>query len=762
MLAIALIPSTALLLTGAIVVTLLAGEARAVGQWFDFRSESTEPALRFVVAIQQERSISLQAINGNSGAYDQLADRRTQTDTALVAVSRLSAIAEDRFDMFANAEWHARFGRLAPLLPTVRASVDRRQIPGSDIDGFYSELVDVFAESVVQTAVSQAPNNATVTEELSSAAMLRIADMHSRATALVNGGLALGSVDPGQQRTVSDLYSGTQRQLKTLESQLAPPVQDGYRQLIASPEWNLATTGESELAEQGQLSVPYPSWQSAEEAVNARLLDLFDSQISHAVQTADDAARTSVTRTVWVGLAVLLITASTLGLAVVLARRLVARLRALRSRSLHLAHDTLPALIQRIHDGESIDLDTEIGTSPIGNDEIDQVAEAFDIALRTAVTTAVDQARTRSGFAKVFLDIAYRNQAVVRKQLEVLDIAESKQNDPEHLQLLFDLDHLTTRARRNAENLLILGGGQAGRRWRQPVLLEDVVRSAVSETENMARVGAVRIPEALVSGGAVADLIHLLAELIDNAATFSPPEAPVSIHGNSVGRGVVIEVEDQGLGIRFEERERLNETLRNPPDFHEMALEGRRHLGLFVVGRLAQRHSITVNLQESAYGGIKSIILIPTETLQATDAPRADRVLTAKPPRMEQSSQKSRLIPHEPAGHPEQVDPHTHSSVVIAESPRRQPLTIDAPVLRGRPASADRMFAPPVTRNRAPLPQRERQTHMARELQPQRTDTSTRADVPARERSADFARGSMAAFQSGTRQGRASTTDPYQ
>lgn len=274
-----------------------------------------------------------------------------------------------------------------------------------------------------------------------------------------------------------------------------------------------------------------------------------------------------------------------------------------------------------------------------GTDEIGQVAEAFNTAQRAAVDAAVTEARTRGGISKVFLDIAHRSQLVVHRQLELLDVAEARQGDPEHLELLFQLDHLATRARRNAENLLILGGGQPRRRWRRPAGLEDVVRSAVSETEHFARVTTVRLPDVRVQGAVVGDLIHLLAEPVDNATTFSPPDAAVTVRGNQVGKGVVVEVEDQGLGIEFAELERLNQTLANPPDFQAMAASGQRHLVLFVVGQLAQRHGITVSLLESAYGGIKAIVLIPVAVVEAADTAVNGSPATGRPGRHEQRPQ---------------------------------------------------------------------------------------------------------------------------
>ena len=279
---------------------------------------------------------------------------------------------------------------------------------------------------------------------------------------------------------------------------------------------------------------------------------------------------------------------------------------------------TLPSLVTRIGNGELVNVESEMTPLEYGSDEIGQVAEAFSTAQRTAVAAAVAEARTRGGINKVFLDIAHRSQLVVYRQLELLDVAEARQGDPEHLELLFQLDHLATRARRNAENLLILGGGQPGRKWRQRGL-EDIVRSAVSETEQFARVSTVRLPEVQVLGAAWATSFTCWPSW-STTRRRSRHRSRRCGWRQLVGKGVVVEVEDQGLGIEFAERERLSAALRDPPDFQSMAVSGQRHLGLFVVGQLAQRHGITVSLLESAYGGIKAIVLIPSSVVASAPA----------------------------------------------------------------------------------------------------------------------------------------------
>jgi signal transduction histidine kinase len=308
-----------------------------------------------------------------------------------------------------------------------------------------------------------------------------------------------------------------------------------------------------------------------------------------------------------------------------LANRLVGRLKRLRNETLALADERLPETMRRLGAGEEVDAENEAAHLDFGNDEIGSVADAFNRAHTAAVAAAVAEARTRQGVRAVFLNIAHRSQIVVHRQLELLDEAERRQEDPALLDTFFRLDHLATRERRNAENLIILGGGEPGRQWRRPVPLMELVRSAVGETLDYARVRAGRMPAVFVHGNAVADLIHLLAELVDNATSFSPPQSRVDLAGNLVGKGVVVEINDQGMGMPAAERERANDMLREPPDFGVATLSANSRLGLFVVAQLAARHGISVRLSDSDYGGVRAIVLVPT-TLITTDTPVADHL----------------------------------------------------------------------------------------------------------------------------------------
>ena len=274
-----------------------------------------------------------------------------------------------------------------------------------------------------------------------------------------------------------------------------------------------------------------------------------------------------------------------------------------------MAGERLPRVIARLRDGGEVDVVAESPPLPAGRiTEIARVADAFSIVQRTAVDAAVGQANLRKGVNQVFLNLSLRNQSLLHRQLGMLDAMERATNDPAALADLFRLDHLTTRMRRHAEGLIILGGAVPGRGWREPVPVLDVLRAAIAEVEDYTRVDvASESPDAVV-GTAVNDVIHLLAELVENATSFSPPNTRVEIRADPVGTGFAVEVEDRGLGLTSAELAEANARLASPPEFD---LASSEQLGLFVVGQLAARHGIRVSLRESAFGGTTAIVILP-------------------------------------------------------------------------------------------------------------------------------------------------------
>jgi HAMP domain-containing protein len=317
----------------------------------------------------------------------------------------------------------------------------------------------------------------------------------------------------------------------------------------------------------------------------------------------------------------------------VVARSMARPLQRLRAGAREIAERRLPDAVERLRTTEGGDLDVRV--EPIGirsRDEIGQVAQAVDEIQEVAVRLATEQAALRRSIGDMFTNLARRSQTLIDRQLELIDDLERNEADPETLEHLFRLDHLATRMRRNAEDLIVLSGADPGRHWAQRMTLVDVVRAAAAEVEEYQRVEFLPLADLEVTGHASVDVIHLLAELIENATVFSPPNTKVQIAGQAVPHGYVVEIEDRGLGMSDEELIQANERLANPPEI-DFALS--RVLGLYVVGRLAQRHGIKVQLRHSWYGGVTALTLLPHTLLAWPKEPAMPEPADAVPNRAE-------------------------------------------------------------------------------------------------------------------------------
>ncbi|MFD4657635.1 sensor histidine kinase [Kitasatospora sp. NPDC058444] len=302
---------------------------------------------------------------------------------------------------------------------------------------------------------------------------------------------------------------------------------------------------------------------------------------------------------------------------------LSARLSELRADTFALAQQEIPEVVGRLRAGEQVPAPAVWTPSRRAGDDIQQTSEGLAAVRQAATAAIVHQAQGREGTKKVFLNIARRTQILIHRQISMLDALEREHEDPELLRELFAVDHLATRMRRNAENLVILGGALPARRWRNAVPVVNVLRSAVSETESYSRVVVQGVPRVSLDGQAVADVIHLVAELIENGTTFSPPYTQVQVSAQEVADGLTVEVEDRGLGMTEQEYQRLNDYLAHPPELDVSALGDDLRLGLFVVARLAARHDVRVSLRPSPYGGTRAVVLVPSALLEQAGQPAA-------------------------------------------------------------------------------------------------------------------------------------------
>jgi hypothetical protein len=296
-----------------------------------------------------------------------------------------------------------------------------------------------------------------------------------------------------------------------------------------------------------------------------------------------------------------------------------AALRRLRDAAVGIAEHRLPTLIDQLSRSDPGRVDTRIAPIPINTrDEIGEVARAFDQVHREAVRLAAEQALLRANISAIFTTLSRRTQSLIEGQLALLTDLENGEADPDRLRDLYRLDHLATRVRRNTETLLILSGEEPARGWDQPVPLIEVLRAACSEVEDYRRIKLSGIPKGAIHGHAVTDLVHLLAELLENATTFSSPQTKVRVTATRLPDGrIMIETHDQGIGLTTEDCNDINHKLANPPTI-DAAIAQR--MGLFVVGRLSDRHGIRVQLRPSGeQAGTTSLVMLPTAIVLGGD-----------------------------------------------------------------------------------------------------------------------------------------------
>jgi signal transduction histidine kinase len=297
--------------------------------------------------------------------------------------------------------------------------------------------------------------------------------------------------------------------------------------------------------------------------------------------------------------------------AAMVARSMSNSMRRLRNSAFEVAEQRLPALVDQLSRTDPGKVDTRVQAIPItSNDEIGEVARAFDQIHREAVRLAAEQALLRGNVNAIFTNLSRRNQGLIQRQLTLITDLENNEADPDQLENLFKLDHLATRMRRNGENLLVLAGEEPGRRWNQPVPLVDVLRAAASEVEAYERIELVGIPDTEIHGTAVTDLVHLLAELLENATTFSSPQTKVRVTATRLPDGrVMVEIHDKGIGLTAEDFADINHKLAEPPTVDASIS---KRMGLFVVGRLSDRHGIRVQLRPSGeQAGTTSLVMLP-------------------------------------------------------------------------------------------------------------------------------------------------------
>ena len=346
-----------------------------------------------------------------------------------------------------------------------------------------------------------------------------------------------------------------------------------------------------------------------------------ESNLVNNIVTRSRALQASATRSaVIISVITLVLLILVLLITTFVARSMIRPLRRLREDALDIAGTRLPDMVRRLSETEGTDESVEIEPIAVSStDEIGEVARAFDQVHREAVRLAADEAMLRGNLNAMFVNLSRRSQSLIERQISLIDSLEQGEQDSGRLSSLFRLDHLATRMRRNSENLLVLAGHEASRRWSQPVPLVDVLRAAISEIEQYERVVLNVQPGITVVGQAVNDVVHLVAELVENATTFSPEDTQVFVSGQPLtSGGVLLDITDGGVGISDQEMGHANWRLDNPP---VVDVGVSRRMGLFVVGRLAARHGVRVRLRHASNGGLTALVWLPDTVAAQEGAP---------------------------------------------------------------------------------------------------------------------------------------------
>src|SRR5215467_5080072 len=495
-------------------------------------------------------------------------------------------------------------------LPALQDQVAARAINRPAAVAAFNTLVDD-SDQVLNQTIRQETDSPIVSQALAFVRIGRSGDLLGQEAAILLGDMPTGSFSPADRRQFAQLVGARRNLIAVTLPDLDQPYRGYYTQDVSPQASAELTALENKVMSAPPRHLPAVSplaWQQAVGAVTAGFSKAgFQSANTITAQASNVAWSTNLQLIITGGIGLLLVIFSIV-VAILTARSLVRELGGLRQSALSLANERLPEVVDRLALGQEVDVSADAPDIPASSDEIGQVRDAFAAVQQTAVRAAVGQARLRQGMSDVFRNLARRSQSLLHRQLTLLDAMERRARDPQELEDLFRIDHLTTRMRRHAESLIILSGQTPARGWRNPVPLVDVLRAAVAEVEDYTRIRATSATQASLAGPAVGDVIHMIAELAENATMFSPPNTPVVIHGDIVGNGFAVEIEDRGLGLSDERRERINALLENPPPFDP---SGSDQLGLFVAGQLARRHNIKITLRPSPYGGITAIVLIP-------------------------------------------------------------------------------------------------------------------------------------------------------
>ncbi|MDX2914870.1 sensor histidine kinase [Streptomyces griseiscabiei] len=591
----------------------------------DVNSELLAPVAQFVTELQNERTAAMRyAARRSETGLDELRADQQATDKAVTALREgLNASSSDAAlidtglpDRLETLE--TDFSDLAALRADTTGAGAKDAV--STAYTKYSTVIDhAFAVTGALTSEqgTDATSEARVVLELS-----RVRDAVAREQALLAAAVASGTLGKEQYALFVGAVATQRELLRPAVADLKAEHRPAYDVLLDSDGYATLVKVEDGVTDAGAGPVSaavLKDWDTASRAVLEGLAAAEEDAGTGAAAKADAFGWDTLGAS---GVAVLLGLAGvllSLLVSVGVGRGLIVELLDLRNSALEVAGRRLPQAMRRLHAGQGVDIDAEAPMRRLAGDELAQVGTALTAVQRAALKAASERAELLSGISGVYVSLARRSQVLLHRQLDLLGVMEQRQQEQQNHAELYDLyrvDYLATRMRRHSESLLILSGIAPGRGWRDPIALTDILRAAVAEIEDGTRVQTWAAPKVSLNGGSVADVIHLLAELVENAAAFSPPSSKVQLRAARLRDGVLIEVEDSGFGMNDEAMADANRKLRSD----RVDLLDAKQIGLFVVNRLAERQGLRVELRQSTNGGVAAAVFIP-ENLIRDDMP---------------------------------------------------------------------------------------------------------------------------------------------
>jgi hypothetical protein len=619
-----MLPVLALIGLWALLATITLGDALSEHNDYRVASSVGSSSDTLLATLEQERAQTFFWLSSPNGTpTTALVSSRRADDAEIARYERIYPSS-----LSSSQAVFAQLGKLA----RIRTAVDARTLTATDAFQDYSATVDGLFDAYASTTM---PNTSLYEHTVGALQSGRALEQFTRELTLSAAAqFNRGQIPAPDAALFADAVANQRLLVKDALALADSQLHADLVRLYGSPTYGRLAALEDRISATSGQPAPIPVLVAWGQQAQVFLKQFEAVARNSAIPIGTEAGQISRNLFLEAGLAGGLGLVAVAGVVLLMlrfGRRIRTELTDLHDGAEAMASVRLPALVERLSEGD--DVDVALASPPLATGKITEivsVAEAFSAVQRTAVSAAVGQASLRKGVSKVFVNLSLRNQSILHRQLGMLDAMERATDDPAALADLFRLDHLTTRMRRHAESLIILSGASTGRSWREPVRLVDVLRAAVAEVEDYTRIEVVGESAAAVLGPAANDVVHLLAELMENATSFSPPATRVETRVDTVGTGVAIEIEDRGLGLTKSELAAINARLDSPPGFDLAETE---HLGLFVVGQLASRHRISVALRRSHYGGITAVVLLPNSVIvplgEAAPALRSFRMPTA-------------------------------------------------------------------------------------------------------------------------------------